>query len=158
MVFVLDILIIHVVNDTISDIILFFEKRPNVTLQVYSEVIKCFICFEMNAKDTEKYIKEEKGQIISARVIGKIFKSIREVLYKYLFILYQHDLLLEENMHLKCSIDESLFTHTKNGVEVWVLGVINNKDKNEFRLEVATNRNSDTIKKFVEIFIDKLIL
>lgn len=83
----------------------FFEKHPNITLQLCSEVIKCFICLEMNAKGAEKYIKEEKGQIISSRVIGKIYKSIREVLYKYLYITYQHDLLLEENMHLKCSID-----------------------------------------------------
>ena len=67
----------------------------------------------MIAKDTEKYMKEEKGQIISARVIGKIFKSIRKVLHKCLFILYQHDLMLEENMHLKCSINEILFTRIK---------------------------------------------
>ena len=133
----------------------FFEKHPNITLQVCSEVIKYFICFEMNVKDTEKYIKEEKGQIISFRVIGKIFRSIREVLYKYLYILYQHELLLEENMHLKCSIDESLFTHSKNGEEVWVLGIINNQDKNEFRLEATTNRNSATLKKFIEKYIGK---
>lgn len=109
----------------------------------------------MNAKGAEKYIKEEKGQIISSRVIGKIYKSIREVLYKYLYIIYQHDLLLEENMHLTCSIDESLFTHTKKGESVWVLGVINNQDKNEFRLEVTTNRNSDNLKLFVEKYIGK---
>lgn len=109
----------------------------------------------MNARDAEKYIKEEKGQIISSRVIGKIYKSIREVLYKYLYILYQHDLLLEENMHLKCSIDESLFTHTKNAESVWVLGVINNQDKNEFRLEATTKRNSDTLKLLVEKYIGK---
>ena len=109
----------------------------------------------MNAKDAEKYINEEKGQIISSRVIGKIYKSIREVLYKYLYIIYQHDLLLEENMHIKCSIEESLFTHTKKGESVWVLGVINSQDKNEFRLEATTNHNSDTLKLFVEKYIDK---
>lgn len=109
----------------------------------------------MNVKDAEKYIKEEKGQLISSRVIGKIFKSIREVLYKYLYILYQHELLLEENMHLKCSIDGSLFTHTKNDEAVWILGVINNQDKNEFRLEATTNRNSDTLKIFVVKYIGK---
>ena len=70
----------------------------------------------MNAKGAEKYIKEEKGQIISSRVIGKIYKSIREILYKYLHIIYQHDLLLEENMHLKWRIEESLFTHIKKWI------------------------------------------
>ena len=113
MIFVLYVLIIHVVNDTISDKIHFLKKHPNITLHIYTEVIKCFICFEMNAKVTEKYIKEKKGQIISARVIGNIFKTIREVLHKCLFILYQHDLMLEENMHLKCSINEILFTRIK---------------------------------------------
>ena len=106
----------------------FFERYPNITLQVCSEVIKCFICFEFNAKDAEKYIKEEKGQIISSRVIGKIYQSIREVLYKYLYKIYQHDLLLEENMHLKCSIDESLFT---------------------------PKRNSETLKLFIKKYIGK---
>ena len=43
-------------------------------------------------------------------------------------------------MHLKCSIDESLFTHTKTAESVWVLGVINNQDKNAFRLEATTKR------------------
>ena len=40
----------------------------------------------MNAKDAKKYIKEEKCQIISPRVIEKTHKSIREVLYEYLYI------------------------------------------------------------------------
>ena len=34
------------------------------------------------------------------------------------------------------------------------MGVIN-KDKNEFRLEAATNHNSDTLKKFLEKYIGK---
>ena len=35
------------------------------------------------------------------------------------------------------------------------MGIINNQDKNEFRLEVTTNRNSDTLKLFVEKYIGK---
>lgn len=58
-------------------------------------------------------------------------------------------------MHLKCSIDESLFTHIKSGESVWVLGVINNQDKNAFRLEATTKRNSETLKLFIKKYIGK---
>ena len=69
----------------------------------------------MNVKNAEKYLREEKKQIISAIVIGKIYKSLRKLIYNYLYRVYQHDLLLEENQHQFCSIDESQFSHSKKG-------------------------------------------
>ena len=79
----------------------------------------------------------KKGKIISSRVIGKIYKSIREVLYKYLFIIYQHDAYRWKSIH-----------SYKKGEAVWIFGVM--KDKNEFRIEATTNRNSDALKLFIE--------
>jgi hypothetical protein len=39
----------------------------------------------MNAKIAGKNFREEKDQIISSKVIGKKYKSLRNVLYNYLF-------------------------------------------------------------------------
>ncbi len=51
------------------------------------------------------------------------------------------------------AIEESLFTHTKNRTQPKVIGIINNRTK-EFRLEASKYRDNNTIKKFLNKFID----
>ena len=50
------------------------------------------------------------------------------------------------------AIDESLFSHTKNHTQIWVIGIINNRTK-DFRIEASTSRNSNTMKHFLNKFI-----
>lgn len=46
-------------------------------------------------------------------------------------------------------LNEQKFTHTKKGETVWVLGVINNQNKNKFILEAILKRDSNTINKYI---------
>ena len=50
-------------------------------------------------------------------------------------------------------MDENLINH-KNGLQIWLLGVINNQSK-VFRIEGTFNRDATTIEKFIQIYIEK---
>ena len=77
--------------------------------------MKCFLYHEFNIKKTIKYIKNKKNVNASPRVVSDVYKSIRTIIYKYFYYLYQSELLVEENSNKTCSIDEINFTHTKSG-------------------------------------------
>ena len=49
-------------------------------------------------------------------------------------------------------IDESLFTHGKNGMQIWVIGAINITTK-ELRVEPIKEINSESIKLFISFLI-----
>ena len=49
-------------------------------------------------------------------------------------------------------IDESLFTHGKNGMQIWVIGAINTTTK-ELRVEPIKEINSESIKLFISFLI-----
>ena len=55
-------------------------------------------------------------------------------------------------MHKYFSCDESLFSHTKDHSQVYVLGIIDNTTK-DFRLEGTTLSYSETLKNFVKKFV-----
>ena len=71
-----------------------------------------------------------------------------------MYLYYSTDLLSDKNTHKNLAIDESLFTHGKNGMQIWVIGAINTTTK-EFRIEPIKERNSETIKLFISSYIDK---
>ena len=89
---------------------------------------------------TVKYLKEYKQISITYKSIYKIYNEIRRIIYKYLSITYQTDILGEENKNDYFSVDESLFTHL-NLKQIWILGIINNAKK-EFRLEGSFKRDA----------------
>ena len=61
-----------------------------------------------------------KNVIVSPKVVSDVYKSIRNIIYKYFYYLYQSKLLVEENNKKTCSIGGSNFTHTKSEKAVWV--------------------------------------
>ena len=89
---------------------------------------------------TVKYLKEYKQISITYKSIYKIYNEIRRIIYKYLSITYQTDILGEENKNDYFSVDESLFTHL-NLKQIWILGIIDNAKK-EFRLEGSFKRDA----------------
>ena len=93
----------------------FFESHSKISLELCSEIMKCFLCHEFNVKKAVEYIKNEKNVNVSPRVVSAVYKFIRNVIYKYFYYLYQSELLVEENSNKTCSIDESNFTYTKSG-------------------------------------------
>ena len=131
----------------------FFDYFSKLTLYNIYEVIKCFICFNFNKKKAFEYLTKEKNINISLKAIKEIYQKIRYILYRYYYILYQSEYLGPKDSQDCYAIDESLFTHTKNGTQVWVIGIINNRTK-EFRLEASKYRDTNTIKKFLYKFID----
>ena len=131
----------------------FFDNFSKLTLYNVYEVIKCFICFNFNKKKVFENLIKEKDIIISLKAIKEIYQKIRYILYGYYYILYQSEYLGPKDSQDCYAIDQSLFTHTKNGTHVWAIGIINNRTK-EFRLEASKYRDTNTIKKFLNNFID----
>jgi len=80
--------------------------------------------------------------------------EIRNIIAKYYYIEYQSEILGPKDFNNKYSVDERLISHTKNGEQIWVLGIIDNLSK-DFRLDLSLNRNQQILKKYIlkKIFI-----
>ena len=103
-------------------------------------------------KKAHEYLLNEKKINININTIKEIYQKIRFVIYRYFYILYQSEYLAESDSDDFYAIEESLFTHTNNHTQIWVIGIINNRTK-DFRLETSTTRNTSTMKKFLSKFI-----
>ena len=77
----------------------------------------------------------EFNYAISYQIIYKVYKVIRNVIYRYTKFECQSVLLGEENENKIYSIDEYLIGH-KNNRQIWVLGIINNENK-QFRVDLC---------------------
>ena len=132
----------------------FFNNFPKIQLKTLSEIIKCFICYEMNANATFKYISSNFSISINIATIRNIFQEIRNVIFKYYYIVYQSELLGYANENNNFSVDESHFTSSLNGEPIWVLGAINNATK-DFRLEAVKIRDSNILKLFITTYIER---
>lgn len=56
--------------------------------------------------------------------------------------------MLEKNKNGIIAIDESLFCHTYNNEQIWLVGLINTYTK-YFRIEAVKDRNAETLKKII---------
>lgn len=61
----------------------FFNLFPYVPLKIISEVIKTFLCIELNAEEAYKYLKD-KNINISKIQTNKIYKEIKKCIQQYL--------------------------------------------------------------------------
>ena len=91
----------------------FFAKFSCVPLKLVYVIMKCFIIKDINADKIWKYLVDEKNIIISRNLVLRIYKEIREVLYRYLFIQYRLELFGDSNISKYYSVDVSLFGHKK---------------------------------------------
>ena len=131
----------------------FFDNFPKLTLRTVCEVIKAFLCYEYNANKAYTYITQNKKETISLETIRKIYNKLRKIIYDYYPIDYESSYIGFTNMRENVSISESLFTHLKSGEQVWLLGLINTRNK-EFILQPTNNRSGDILKKFITKYID----
>ncbi len=67
----------------------FFEKYPQIKLRLLSEIIKIFLCYNLNAFAIQKYIFENYNININVNTIRNIPNDIRAVIYRYYYIDYQ---------------------------------------------------------------------
>lgn len=119
-----------------------------------AKIFTCFISKEYNVSQTVKYITTEKHYILSSNVVSKIFKKLRNIIYKYLEVVYKTELLGEENENSFFSVYESLFGHI-NGDQFWLLGIINNQTRG-FLIEFTNSRSSASIKSFISKHVKKV--
>ena len=118
-----------------------------------SEIISCFLIKEFNVQKAHYYLTIEKNLVVSKNVISKIYKTLRNLIEKYLYIIYYVEILGEENENLYFSADECMFGH-EFSEPVWILYIINNTNK-DFRLEIANSRDTNTIKAFISRHVKK---
>jgi len=88
-----------------------FELFPYTPLLVISEIISCFIVKEFNISKAYEFLKKEKNIDVSTRTIRKIFNKLRDLIIHYLFVVYNSEVLGEENKNGFFALDESLFGH-----------------------------------------------
>ena len=108
----------------------------------------------MNITTTCNYIINTIKSFVRKETVRNIFKEIHKVIKKYYLIAYKIANFSTENENETQSIDESLFTLLKEGLQVWILGIINNRTKN-FILQTTTRRVAENLKSFVKEYIKK---
>ena len=79
---------------------------------------------DINFEKAYSTLKEKYNITISKPKSYEIYREIRNVIYKYLLIIYQTKTLGAENEGDIFACDESLFNHIKEE-QIWVLGTIN---------------------------------
>jgi hypothetical protein len=127
---------------------------PYITLRLISEIINCFICRNLNAQDAVKYISSEKNITVSSHLVTKVYDSLIDVISKYLFVVYETEILGEENKGGYFSVDESMFGNA-NGNQFWLLGIVDNSNHDDFRIDFAETRDTDSIKAFISKHVKK---
>ena len=130
-----------------------YELFPFNSLKLILEIISCFLIKEFNVQKAHYYLQSEKNFVVSKNVISKIYKTLRNIIERYLYIIYNVEILGEENQNLYFSADECMFGHEFDE-PVWILGIINNTNK-DFRLEIANSRDTNTIKAFISRHVKK---
>ena len=63
-----------------------FELFPYNSLMLISEIISCFLIKEFNVQKAHYYLTIEKNLVVSKNVISKIYKTLRNLIEKYLNI------------------------------------------------------------------------
>jgi len=58
------------------------------------------------------------------------------------------EILGEESKGGYYSVDECMFGHT-NGNKNWLLGIVDNSNHDDFRIDFAETRDTDSIKAFI---------
>ena len=129
----------------------FFQKFPQIKMKTIIKILELFLCDEINVEKAKTTLNEKYNISLSLTVLYKIYRAFREVIYKYLLIVYQTEELGFEQEHGIFAVDESLFNHI-NSNQIWVLGIINTSSKC-FRLEATLDRSEQTLKKFIEIYV-----
>jgi len=128
-----------------------FAFCPYIKIPIIYEIINCFISLDFNAVRDIKYLKENTDISISKTTLHKIYIKLRDILYKYSFIVYDSEALGELNKGDYFSFEESLI-NLINNMNVWVIGLLNNTTK-DFIIQSTFNRDANTL--FYKICIDR---
>ena len=128
-----------------------YNEFPFHKLKDKTKLLNCFLCLEFNWEKAYKYLKDSKVINISKHSILKIFKKLRDIIYKYMYLVYETELIREINKNEFYAADKSLICHNNNK-QICLLVVINNTTK-VFRIVGSYKRDSITLGAFIKKYL-----
>ena len=80
-------------------------------------------------------------------IIYSVIGNLRKYIAHYLKEVYMTP-LVESNLGEYVAVDESLFCHNHGNEQIWLIGLVNTRNKN-FRIEAVKSRDSDILEKII---------
>ena len=107
---------------------------------------------KFNAQDPIKYLIKEKNIVpLSGNLVTKVYDRLRDIVTKYLYVVYETEILGKENEGGFYSVDESMFGHTDGTQTKTILSYIESTlikiIKNIFLTAATIMRFSSLYKK-----------
>ena len=122
-------------------------------MKLISELIKIFLTLDFNAQKAFNYLNNDLKISCSNELINKVYKEIRNIIPKYLFLEYERNLLGSRHENKFYAIDECNILNIGN-IHIWLLGIIETGTKN-FLLAPTLSLDSDTLKNFITKYVEK---
>ena len=79
------------------------------------DILRYFIEHKFNVIEAKNYLKNSKNYDIFEILIRNIYTKARKYIYLYYIAEYESEIMGDPNAYKYYSIDESLFSHDKNG-------------------------------------------
>ena len=80
-------------------------------------------------------------------------KKIRQSIAEYLKYIYDNETISTQDAELTYAVDESLIANINNSSK-WLVGVINTTNRNYFRCNLTSVRNTDYLRRFITTYIE----
>ena len=127
----------------------FFNSFRKIPISVCIKIIELFIIDNKNALQIEKSIKDYyQVETINSKLIYGILLQVRKFIAQYFKEIYITP-MVEPNKGEYIAVDESLFCHTQNNEKIWLIGLVNTRNK-QFRIEAVKRRDSDILQKIIK--------
>lgn len=100
-----------------------------MSLDLAMDIFRYFIDNKFSIPEAINFLKNTRQHSITWKALREFYTKIRSVIYIDYIIAYSTEFMGLENGNNFYSTDESLFNHDINGNQLWVLGVIENINK-----------------------------
>ena len=115
-------------------------------------ILNKFICTGLNARKINEELNQAYGHQFEEHSLYDYLIHIRHYIAHYLYDKYKLEKLGVLNEFKTFAIDETLISHVNN-TQLWIIGAIDTVNK-DVRLILSFSRDEDTMKKFVETYIE----
>ena len=119
-----------------------------IPISIIIKIIELFILHNKNGIQIKKAILEfYQLDSINMSIIYSVIGNLRKYIAHYLKEVYMTS-LVESNLGEYVAVDESLFCHNHGNEQIWLIGLVNTRNKN-FRIEAVKSRDSDILEKII---------
>ena len=126
----------------------FFGLYPKTPISVIIKIIEYFLIDGKNCQEIKNnLIIFYSLNSLNEKLIYSIVNSIRKYISHYLKEIYLEK-MVEENKNAFIAIDESLFSHTIDNEQIWLVGLIDTNTK-YFRIEAVKERDTETMERII---------